>query len=116
MKSIISKSLVLMFFCLQGCSREPEIDVIQEVASPDGNLVATVFKTKGDATVPLGVNVYLGGKGDKIPNYGNVFRGTHSENAQISWVDNKNLIIRTDAEVFLLMKEYAGVTFELRGR
>ena len=116
MKSIISKSLVLMFFCLQGCSREPEIDVIQEVASPDGNLVATVFKTKGDATVPLGVNVYLGGKGDKIPNYGNVFRGTHSEKAQISWVDNKNLIIRTDAEVFLLMKEYAGVTLELHGK
>lgn len=105
---------MLAMLGLQGCSHESEIDIIQEVASPDGSLVATVFKTKGDATVSLGVDVYLGVKGDVIPNYGNVFRGNHSEKAQVSWIDSKNLVIITDADVFLLMKEYAGVTFELR--
>ena len=114
MKSLISKLLLLIFLGLQSCSHESEKDIIQEIASPDGNLVATVFKTQGDATVALGVNVYLGGKGDAVPNYGNVFRGTHSDKAQVSWVDNKHLVISTDAKVFLLMKEYSGVTIELR--
>ena len=114
MENIARKLLILIFIGFQSCSRKSEIDIIQKVASPDGNLVATVFKAHGDATVTQGVNVYLGGKDDMIPNYGNVFRGIHSEKAQVSWVDDKNLAIYTDAEVFLLMKEYAGVTFELR--
>jgi hypothetical protein len=110
----ISASLLASLFFLQGCSEKIDIEITQQVASPDGNLVATVFVKKGDATLPQMVDVYLGAKGDEIPAFGNVFRGDHSEKAQVVWLDNKKLVIISDAEPFLLMKEYAGVNFELR--
>lgn len=106
--------LLVSFFLLQGCSDKIDTEITQQVASPDGALVATVFIKKGDATLPLMVDVYLGGKGDDIPAFGNVFRGNHSEKAQVVWLDNKKLVIISDAEPFLLMKEYSGVSFELR--
>lgn len=114
MKNLFKISLILFILDFQSCSRDSNHNIIQKVDSPDGNLIATVFTTKGDATVPLGVDVCLSGKDDVIPARGNVFRGSHSEHAQVFWIDNKNLVISTDAEVFLLMKEYSGVTFELR--
>ncbi|MBK1815605.1 hypothetical protein JIN84_08260 [Luteolibacter yonseiensis] len=99
---------------LQGCSEKLETKIIQQAESPDGSLVATVFIKEGDATLPLMVDVYLGAKGDEIPAFGNVFRGNHSEKARVAWVDNKKLEIISDSEPFLLMKEYAGVNFELK--
>ena len=110
----ITAIMLISFLLLQGCSEKIDTVITQQAASPDGTLVATVFIKEGDATMPLMVDVYLGGKGDDIPAFGNVFRGNHSEKAQVVWQDNKHLVITSEAEPFLLMKVYAGVNFELR--
>jgi Family of unknown function (DUF5412) len=115
MKNIKKIAFISAFLIVQNCSGDFSNTIIQKVDSPDGKLVATVFTTNGDATVPFVVNVTITGKGEVVPTSGNIFRGIHSENAKVFWVENKKLVICTDAEVFLLMKEYAGVVFELRG-
>ena len=82
-----SAILLVSFFLLQGCSDKIDTEITQQVASPDGALVATVFIKKGDATLPLMVDVYLGAKGDDIPAFGNVFRGNHSEKATLEYFE-----------------------------
>jgi hypothetical protein len=100
-------------FCLLGCSDECENVIVQKLDSPDGKLRATVFSRNCGATTSESVHIYMGGIEDSIPDSGNVFRGVHSAKAKVSWLGNSKILISTDAETFLIMKEYAGVEFEL---
>lgn len=106
-------SLSLLAFVLQGCSDGCKNTVVQAVVSPDGALAATAFTRDCGATTAQTVQVYLGAKSDAVPDAGNVFRGTHSGKVTVQWHGDKKLLITTDAETFLLMKEYAGVSIEL---
>ncbi len=103
----------LLCFLTQGCSDGCKNTVIQTAVSPDGTLAATVFTRDCGATTSQTVQVYLGGKVEAVPDVGNVFRGTHSGKATVQWQGDKKLASITDAETFLLMKEYEGVSIEL---
>ena len=91
------------------------INIIKRIESPDRTHVATVFNMEGNATVPLNVHIFLGGQYETdLSNGGNIFRGIHSEKATVTWTDNKNLIISTDAEDILLMKRFESVNIEMK--
>ncbi len=84
------------------------------VPSPDGTYTATAFVRNCGATVPLSVHVYLGVEDSEVQEVGNVFRGTHTDQIKVQWTAPRTLEITTDAKVFLLMKEYAGISFVLK--
>ena len=106
---LMALSLLTSCFRLFDC----ETYNLSKAVSPDGVYEATAFAMNCGATSPFTVHVFLGAKGDKVEEVGNVFRGTQSDKIAVRWKDNRTLEITTPAQVFLQMKEYSGVSFEL---
>jgi hypothetical protein len=114
MQLVLSMLAAVLMTALSGCLFTCENEMIQNAPSPDGTLRAVAFCRSCGATTSDSVHVYLGAPADEVPDVGNVFRGTHSKDVKLRWDGNGKLIIESGATVFLLMKEYAGVTFEFR--
>ena len=110
--SLILTLSLLITAALSGCLFDCKNVTIQSAPSPNGLMVATVFSRDCGATTSVSVQVYLGAAGEKVPQTGNVFRGTGSPNATVKWHGNDVLEISSDAKPFLLMKQYGSVGFE----
>lgn len=72
-----------------------------------------MFVKNCGAAAPFALHVYLGPVGDKDFEMGNVYRGEHSNKGSIRWENNNRLIITSEAETILLMKNYFGVEFSV---
>jgi Family of unknown function (DUF5412) len=109
---LITLALILLTI---SCEEKAAIHIIQKIESPNKGTVATVFNIEGDATTPFNVHVFLGGHdGDDLSLGGNIFRGVHSEKAVVTWTDNQNLVITTDANDLLLMRRIYDINIHLK--
>ena len=112
--SALRIALFFLLIFLISCGDQCVNTTVNSLTSPDGTFRACAFMRNCGATTGYSVHVFIGAQDDSTPIVGNVFRGTKSQNIEIEWENDHSLIIRTDAEIFLLMKHYAGIDFTLR--
>ena len=108
MKKIFILSLALLAGCSEPCSNT----IASKVISPDGKYEATAFIRDCGATTDFSPQVYLGLKGERIKETGNVFIGDHSDKIRIQWASLTELEIFSECDVIAKTTNYQGVTIK----
>jgi len=97
-------------FLLAGCSPLCSNTIVSRVQSPDGKYEATAFIRDCGATTDFSPQVYIGLKGEKIGETGNIFIGNHSDKIRIQWSSPIQLEIFSECDVMMIVTNYHGTT------
>ena len=81
------------------------------VDSPSGSFVAVVFVRDCGARTTRSAQISILKKSENLPNDGGNIAVFGDEKVDVSWKDNKHLVVEYDgkAKVFLLKPEYLGI-------
>ena len=85
---------IILCLCLLGCSRS-DWDLVsqQDIPSPDGAYIATVFEMCSYNTTGYWPQISLRRPGQKIGAYGNVLSGGAGDSIEARWVSPKDLVV-----------------------
>ena len=108
MKKIVMLLLSVLLVGCDPCSNT----VVGNAVSPDGKYEATAFIRNCGATTANSPQVYLGPKGERIKESGNVFIGNHSDQVRIQWLSSTQLVIHSECDVSMLATNYGHIVIQ----
>lgn len=93
------------------------VETEQVVPSPDGSRVAVVLVRDSGATTAESHHVAVATAGEPIPEVGNVFRARGFGGVSVSWTDDREILVESEAEVLYFNAQVKDVwaTLRLRG-